>query len=699
MSAQDRPPSVGELVVRNGKKAGTVVPLSLPVTVIGRSAVCDVRLAATGVADFHCLITVTPAGPVLRSWKPEITRLNDKPTAASLLQHGDELKVGPCVFEFHWAGAPADADPTAKPALPPDLLAQVVQARELFRLERDRETAEAAERSAELDRRSERVQKLREQAKAERTKSRLVYRRFLKRMKTKWSAERKRVEAERGQLSRDQIARTSQVERVEKDRERLTSQLDDYKQRLYAAWELLAENQRRLLADRQQAEEWLARQTDLLDRRSRELDDQQRKLVDNRATLETRVGSLVTEIAGLEARAMNTRAILRQLEDKRAISDTLAGTLAVSGTHPSLVALDTPTFPTGNVHEADRLLADLHESNQAVARERAKLAVQRAELDRHTEDLTDQRAILVEQVAALAAARDHWQSNEHTTVVELEGLARAVRSRELAVDDRERELLDAERERRKREYDLWQLRVRLEGWQAALAAHEATAAADRDRADAELDAKRELCTRWQSSLEGVQQAWSTLRDQERAHFLNECAYWSEARERYTTAATEADRARTTFLAEIEKLAARAMAIEEANGADARRVRVLRKQWEKHFARQRKALDARKATVTADQTRTDDRLRELRSLATEVFDRQTTHSTDRLHTDREALVASLVVEERSHALSLETARRERGERELAELRAEIDRLSRLLSEPAPPLDDEEPDVIPLKLRAA
>jgi hypothetical protein len=693
MSAQDRPPSVGELVVRNGKKAGTRVPLALPVTVIGRHSGCDVKLSAAGVADFHCLVTITPAGPVLRSWQPEQTHRNGKPVAASLLADGDELKVGPCVFEFHWAAAPPDQ--AAKSDLPPDLLAQVAQARELFRLERERETAALASRTADADRLTERARKLRELAKSERTKARLVYRRFLKRMRTRWGAERRAVEAERQELARDRAAHAAQVERADRDRERQAAQLNDYKRRLYDAWGLLAENQKRLLSDRQQAEAWATGQTAQLDRRGRELDERERRLADNRATLEARVNSLVAEIAGLEARALNTRALLRQLEDQRGRAE------AAGPPEPStrgLVTLDGGTYQMGTAGEADRLLVELHDSQQAAGRERAKLAAQRADLDREAEDLADQRAVLVEQVAALAAARDLWHGNELTTVAELEGLARAVRARELAADERERGLVAAERERRQREYDLWQLRVKLEGWQAALAAHEATAAADRDRADAELDAKRELLARWQESLDVVRQTWAAVREQEKAHLATELGYWAEMRAKYTAAVDEADRAKTRFLTETEKLAPRVLAVEE-NAGDPRRVRVLRKRWEAHFARFRKELSARKVELAAEQLQAEDRLRELHTLSADLMERQTARTAEKFRADQEALSAALAAEERARALSLEKARRERGERELAELRAEIDRLSRLLGEPPPPLADDEPDVIPLLPRAA
>src|SRR5438874_2640607 len=92
----------GELVVQNGKHKGSRVPLGAAATLIGSGPACDVRLTGPGVADVHCLITVTPAGLALRSWEMEHTLVNGRPTAAELLRHGDELRVGPCIFHIEW---------------------------------------------------------------------------------------------------------------------------------------------------------------------------------------------------------------------------------------------------------------------------------------------------------------------------------------------------------------------------------------------------------------------------------------------------------------------------------------------------------------------------------------------------------------------------------------------------------------------
>ena len=66
MSSATDPSPTGELVVRNGKRKGTRLPLR-PVTVIGSAAGCDVRLTGDGVGLAHCVVGLTAEGPALRA--------------------------------------------------------------------------------------------------------------------------------------------------------------------------------------------------------------------------------------------------------------------------------------------------------------------------------------------------------------------------------------------------------------------------------------------------------------------------------------------------------------------------------------------------------------------------------------------------------------------------------------------------------
>src|SRR5436305_15297940 len=75
------PLPAGELVVRNGKRRGTRLPLRGPATVIGSADGCDVRLSGEGVEPVHCAIVLTTSGPLLRSWAPGETLVNGTPQA------------------------------------------------------------------------------------------------------------------------------------------------------------------------------------------------------------------------------------------------------------------------------------------------------------------------------------------------------------------------------------------------------------------------------------------------------------------------------------------------------------------------------------------------------------------------------------------------------------------------------------------
>jgi hypothetical protein len=565
--------------------------------------------------------------------------------------------------------------------LPPEVREQLAAAREAFRQERDRERADLEKVRADADRRLERLKTARAEVKGERDKTRKTYRRFLKRMKAKWSAERMAVAAARAAVDRDRVELTQRKEQFQHDRDRQTEQLAEYKERLYQAWELLAENQRRLLADRQQAEAWVAFQTATADRRMRDSLEREQRLNDTLTGLEGRRAAAAAEIAGLELRATNLRAAVARLEEQRARGE------APRSEPGLLVALDSQRMTHGGADDADRLLADLQETTQAVARERAKLASERDHLDRKAVDLDDQRAILAEHVAALAVARQQWQANEHHLLSEMEELARQVRLRELAADDRERALAEMESRRQEQERQAAEVRVKLERWQAALGAYEATAGADRDRAEGELTARQTELEKRAAALEAVRGVWIAMRDEERAALEAELKAAADDRERLAHLSEMADRARLAYLDEAGQLAAVQLA-EAESGKETRRVRVLRKRWETRFAQYRKDLDARLSAVKAESERADARVRELHAA---VIEATTRHAAA---TDAQADVDRVRLAEEVSAVPAVLVDESETQKYLQTLRAEIERLSALFD-----TDPDEPDVIPLRLTAA
>ncbi len=557
-----------------------------------------------------------------------------------------------------------------------ELLAEVTAAREAFRIERDRQRAELAELRRNADKRAGRLKAVRKELTTDRSKLRALVKRYLKRMKAKWQAERLAVAGQRAAIDADAADLTRQRDHFDTERHRQATQLSEYKRRLYEAWELLAANQQRLLTDRQQAEAWIAQLTTTADRRFKEALDREQRMNDSLTGQEARRQAAAAEIAGLEVRAANLRVLVRKLDEQRTAADATAGA----------VSLDAVAFHPAHSAEADNILAGLQETAQGVAREKAKLAGTRNALDRRATEVDDQRLIVAEQVATLAAVREQWQQDERRLLADLEDLARQVRARELEADDREQHAERADRDRRDREAALNDLRARLEGWQAALAAYEAAAGGEQDRQEAELSARHRELERRAAALEAVRSVWMAMRDGERANLHAELYAVEDERAKLATAHADADAKRKEHLDAAARLAAAELARAEAD-KDERRVRVLRKRWETRFEQLRKQAEAEGEKATAERQRADDRVRELHAAVMDATTRQAAASDAQAAADRRRIADEV------SAVPAVLVDDSPTEGYLHHLRAEIERLSALVSL------DEEPDVIPLRLSAA
>jgi len=109
-------PLAGELIVRNGPDRGVSRSLLVPVTLVGRSESCDLRILDETVRTVHCAVSVTPDGPHLRS-VGGLTPVNGVPSSSRLLQTGDVVLVGPVELEVHWR-LPPSPTPNSGAGLP-----------------------------------------------------------------------------------------------------------------------------------------------------------------------------------------------------------------------------------------------------------------------------------------------------------------------------------------------------------------------------------------------------------------------------------------------------------------------------------------------------------------------------------------------------------------------------------------------------
>ena len=642
----DGPSVAGELVVQNGKRRGTRVALTVPVTLIGAAERCDVRVQGPAVADVHCLISITPAGPALRSWQPDATRVNGELTAAGLLHDGDVLQVGPCLFRFVWHSeelialhvAPPEASiavvagPIVRDELwdlqereaalhrhetelanlldhrqhmLADMMCELATHREELRRKKARDYDGISADRAEARKLRDHAERFRKDARQRRTKVKAVHSRFLLRMKSKWSAERRAVESERTELERTRSQFTRDAERATAERERFTAEAQAYQKRLTDAWTLLAEGQRRLLADRQEAERAHAIQREQLDKQLAEVAVHATTLEAGRQKWEARVQELIAEAARLDVRATQARAIVQQLEDRRGVleTDTAYGS-------PTSVPLDRAIVIVHEKQDASELLTDLAHKERDLTRERGGLIQARAALERGAADLYDQRCVLAEQVAALVVAREAWQVEEYRTITELEGLARGVDHREKSLDARDREIETRDRNSRLRDENLREYRRNLDQWQLDLSEREHAMQA----AGAELSAKQDHLARWEESLGDVAREWADAHQSEVERLRIELDAAATTRASFATKEKELDRDRLEVLASARRLAALDLTAVQARGDSGplaeRRLRVLQKQWERHFLRLSQDLTKRRTALDGATALAETRQREL-----------------------------------------------------------------------------------------
>ena len=686
MDGAERSRAVGELI---RLADGATWPLTLPITLIGSGSQCDVQMPAAGVAELHCALSLTPAGLALRSWHPESTFVNGSATAAALLSDGQELRIGAHLFQLRW-NVPAEA------VSAPALFDQLHIRREQLKFDRQRMDAEIGGRTKKLEKREERLAEEDRAVATERKRIRALYQRCLQRIKSKWAAERATAKQDWATLEETQGRFQDYSTRRRTELDRLAERIADDKTRLQSAWELIAEGQRRMIADRQKSEDWLGRQRDTLEMRTKMLQDQQKLFESNRQLFNGRQPQLLAEIAGLETRATQLRQVLATLESKR-------GQLQVAdGRHASVtqssISLAAPTGSRASAYQADSLLTELQNREQELFRERNVLATTRNELETQVAELADQRAVLSEQVMALSAARELWHSAEAQTVEELHTLALSVRSGEQSLEERERELMAAERRRRTEDHVLVELRFKLEHWHLALAAKESSVQSEADRLETQLAAKQQQMDLWEVSLGTTASSWANLRECETAFLHAELDRLALTQAEQITATTETRQVHEELTRQLTEVAARDLARDGEPRGATRRVRVLEKRWKTHFRHEETRLLRREARLLQERTAVDERDRKLQRETSQFIERQLSENRVRTAHDRERLASERKLLEARSEADLETQLRFRTEEDARRLRGEIARIAQSiltanLSSP------EEPDVLMFALQPA
>lgn len=709
-------PTLGELVVQNGRLRGTRRVLASPLTLFGCDPICEFHLNVDGVNPLHCAIVHSPAGFLLRDLgSNDGTFLNGEAIQESPLQDGDLISVGPFQFLLQVPDSAETPSPNAlraeRDALRIQAAAVAAQqaslAEEETQLEQQRKALERQKEqlAAHLDERRQQLVELREQSRKDRaalkaeteearrqteevravlSKEREAVQKELqqagkerrrlielrKRLKKRWrkhwqlheaALERREqlLKGERANLERE--AETLQRDSVElmQAQLRFNGEVELGRRRLQDEWQQLglAQQQWETCLNQEQAER--GRRLRELDGRAAGLTECEKALSERRRVTEQIHLNLRKEAEGLEARICNQR--LKLLEHEKQLSEA-ASKRAVEqrAVEPAPIVLPRPRDP-----DVPRVLARL------------------------ADDLADQRRHLLEQWQCLLELHQTWEPERSAIVSQFESAARELVLVEQRLTVREQALLAGESDLRRRQHALFDVRCALEAWQARLTARETFVDNERVMLLADVRAREEMAEAQVQRLEEIRQRRLRRRSQEIEELRSARAHHEQMRRDYALLWQECQDRRTQLIAEHREVAAKSLALEQfrqqllgrvANTprADKRLERLRRRNLARLQADERD-LKRERAALVAETRRLDRRAaRLLRREEVLVNQHEDWMKQVADWEDRQAASADLE-QHRQQELRHWQLLHEQDERQLTELREEVERIARLLLE--------------------
>jgi predicted component of type VI protein secretion system len=96
---------------------GSTISLQRPVLLIGRHLECDVRIDLPKISRRHCCVALAYDRIVVRDLGSRNgLRVNGRLVEEAILQHGDEIAIGPLIFRLEDPDAVAARAPSPAPA-------------------------------------------------------------------------------------------------------------------------------------------------------------------------------------------------------------------------------------------------------------------------------------------------------------------------------------------------------------------------------------------------------------------------------------------------------------------------------------------------------------------------------------------------------------------------------------------------------
>jgi pSer/pThr/pTyr-binding forkhead associated (FHA) protein len=700
------------LVVENGRLRGTRRPLAPALTLLGRDPACEFHLNVESIDPLHCAIVRSPAGYRLRDLgSTGGTFLNGEAIAENPLQHNDLITVGP--FQFRLQLPPADEPPpdaaslqAERDALRVQAAAVVAQQAELAEEEHQlQQRRKALERqkeqlAAHLDERRHQLMELREQARQDRAA-----------LRAEMETARKQTEDVRAALNRERQAVAQELQHAAKERRRFIELRKRLKKRWRKHWQAheadLHRRERELTAGRAKIEQDAAklqrervqltqaqlrlRGEDELERRKLQDEWQQLGLAQQQweACLNQEQAERALRVRELQRRAAALAAAERALNEQKQLAEQLQLKLRKEAD-----GLETRIRNQRlKLMEQEKRLSELPVCASSVDTSVLAPVICRPDPDvprvlaRLAGDLADQRRHLLEQWQQLLRLHEVWAPEREAVIAQFETAARELVHYEQRLTAREQALACGEMELGRRQQSLFEVRCSLEAWQARLTARETFLDNERVMLLSDVKAREELAEAQVQRLEEMRQRRAQRRGQEIEELRVARAQHEQMRRDYALLWQECQDRRAELIREQRDLSARALALEQFRqellrratdtpGADKRLERLRRRNLARLQAEERDLIRER-AALESETKRLDRR-------AARLFRKEELQIGR--HEDWMLQVAAWE-EQQAAAADLEQHRHqevehwrlvhEQDERQLAELREEVERIARML----------------------
>ena len=706
----------GELVVENGRLRGTRRPLASALTLIGSELSCEFHLNVEGVDPLHCAIVHGPAGYLLRDLgSTGGTFLNGEAIQETPLQHDDFLTVGPFQFRVQLpppVEPPPDAASlqTERDALRVQAAAVAAQQAELAEEEHQlQQRHKALERqreqlAAHLDDRRQQLLELREQARQDRAALKVEMettrrqseemrvaldhereavarelqcaakerRRFVelrKRLKKRWrkhwhahEADLRRregeLEAGKAQLQRGEEKLQREQVRLIQAQLRHSGEVELERRKLQDEWQQLglAQQQWEACLNHEQAERALRLRE--LERRAASLTATERSVAEQRQILEQLQLKLRKETDGLETRIRNQR--LKLIEQEQRLSELAAD----PALHPASV--DTSV-----------LAPVVRRPDPDVPRVLARLAGH----------LADQRRHLLEQWQQFLQMHESWEPERAAVVAQFETVARELLQDEQRMLIREQALSAGEDDLHRRQQELFEVRCSLEAWQARLTARETFLDNERLMLLADVKVREEQAEAQMQRLEEIRQHRAQRRAREIEELRVVRAQHEQMRRDYVLLWQECQDRRSELIRAQRDLTARSLALEQLRqellrratdtpGADKHLERLRRRNLARLQAEERD-LSRERIALESERKRLDRRATRLFKKEDVLLARHEDWMQKAAEWEERQAAAADLEQHRRQEIAHWQLLHEQDQRQLNELREEVERIARLL----------------------